>query len=94
MERLLFLVAELWQFIVPVFEVYLVGVEVEILDKIVVGVHDLLEQTSAVERHFFVVFVSRSDAARPNERKYKNIADVFFFIVTILTHPETILNAA
>ena len=38
-------------------EIDLNRVKVEILNKIIVGIHDLLEQTSTVEGHVLVVLV-------------------------------------
>jgi hypothetical protein len=65
MERLLFLIDKLWKLLTPMLEADLHRIKVEILNVIIVGISYLLENPSALEIHFFVIFVQSSNTSRP-----------------------------
>lgn len=67
MERLLFLISKLRQFLAPMLEADLNWVKVEILDMVIVWIHNLFKESSALEIHLFVILINGSYACRPNE---------------------------
>lgn len=67
MERLLLLIDKLWELLAPMLEADLHRIKVEILNVIIVGVNYLLENSSALEIHFFMIFVQSCNTRRPNK---------------------------
>ena len=94
MERLFFLVGKLRQFLAPMLEAHLNWVKVEILDVVVVRIHNLLEESSALEIHLLVVLVDGCDAGRPDEGIDESIGHEFLLVLAVLARLETALNAA
>lgn len=76
------------------FESYFCGIEIKILNKVVVGVHYLFKQSSAMEGHLLVIFISGSYAAGPNETVHEGVGNIFFLVVSILTAFEAIFRMA
>jgi hypothetical protein len=62
-KGLIFLEGKIGKLLIPVPERNIVGIKVEILNKLIVWVNNRFNQSSALIREFFVVLVERSHAA-------------------------------
>ena len=90
MERQLFLINKFRQLLIPMFECYFISIKIKVLDVIVAGICDLLEKSSALEWHFFLILIKRCDTGRPYIWIHEGISHEFLLVLAILAHLETI----
>ena len=83
-ETLLLAIHKRHESLIPVLEPHIIGVKVEVLDHVVVGVDDLLQGRPALERQILMVLIDCRHAQRPDEPIRESISDVLLFIVVLL----------
>lgn len=94
MEGLFFLIGKLWQFFAPMFEADLNWVKVEVLNVVIVRIHDLFEESSTLKIHLFVILVNGCYAGRPDEGINESVGNKFLLVLAVLACLEATFNAA
>lgn len=75
------------------FEADLNWVKVEVLNVVIVWIHNLLEESSALEIHLFVILVNGCYAGRPDEGINESVGNKFLLVLAVLACLEATFNA-